>query len=105
MMGEQMKRFFLPVMFIVTTYTGFAQECSNDDFVSFCQTKTAVLRLLSYPAYTSFDEEFLNRAGDMAALAVIRSVSIEYFSSPEKARQILLILNLAFASPQLIASS
>jgi len=31
--GEQVKRFFLPVMFIVTTYTGFAQECSNDDFV------------------------------------------------------------------------
>ncbi len=100
-----MKRFLLPVMFILMTYAAFAQECSNDDVVSFCETKTAVLRLLSYPAYTGSDEKILNRAGDMAALAVIRSVSMEDFNSPEKARQILLILNLAFAAPQLIAAN
>jgi hypothetical protein len=41
----------------------------------------------------------------MAALAVIRSVSIQDLSSPEKARQILLILSLAFAAPQLIAAN
>jgi hypothetical protein len=105
MMGEQMNRFLLPVMFIVTTYTGLAQECSNDDLASFCQTKTAVLRLLSYPAYTRSDEKVLNQAGDMAALAIVRTVSMEDFSSAEKARQILLILNMAFAAPQLIAAS
>ncbi|HWO27699.1 MAG TPA: hypothetical protein VNO32_02775 [Candidatus Acidoferrum sp.] len=99
-----MKIFLLPVMFILMTYTAFAQECSKDEFVSFCETKTAVLRLLSYPAYTSSDEKILNRAGDMAALAVIRSVSMEDLSSPEKTRQVLLILNLAFAAPQLIAA-
>ena len=54
---------------------------------------------------TSSDEKVLNRAGDMAALAVIRSLSIEDLSSPEKARQTLLILNLAFAAPQLIAAN
>ncbi len=99
-----MKRFLLPIIFILMTYTAFAQECSNDDFVSFCETKTAVFRLLSYPAYTGSDEKVLNRAGDMAALAVIRSVSMEDLNSPEKARQILLILNMAFAAPQLIAA-
>jgi hypothetical protein len=41
----------------------------------------------------------------MAALAVITSVSMEDFNSPEKARQILLTLHLAFATPQLVASS
>jgi hypothetical protein len=41
----------------------------------------------------------------MAALAVIRSVSMEDLNSPEKARQIQLILNLAFATPQLIAAT
>ena len=100
-----MKRFLLPVMFILMTYTAFAQECSNDDFVSFSKIKTPVLRLLSYPGYTGSDEKVLNRAGDMAALAVIRSVSMEDLNSPEKARQILLILNLAFATPQLIAAN
>jgi hypothetical protein len=63
------------------------------------------LRLLSYPAYTGSDEKVLNRAGDMAALAVIRRVSMEDFNSPEKATQILLTLHLAFAAPQLVASS
>jgi hypothetical protein len=100
-----MKRFLLPVMLVLMTYTTFAQECSNDEFISFCATKAAVLRLLSYPAYTGSDEKVLNRAGDMAAIAVIRNVSMEDLNSPEKARQILLILNLAFAAPQLIAAS
>jgi hypothetical protein len=92
-------------MLVLLTYTAFAQKCSNDEFVSFCETKATVLRLLSYPAYTGSDEKVLNRAGDMAALAVIRSVSMEDLNSPETARQILLILNLAFAAPQLIAAN
>jgi hypothetical protein len=100
-----MQKFLLPAMLVLMAYTAFAQECSNDEFVSFCETKTSVLRLLSYPAYTGSDEKVLNRAGDMAALAVIRSVSMEDLNSPEKARQILLILNLAFAAPQLIAAN
>jgi hypothetical protein len=99
-----MKRCLLPVMFLLVAHATFAQECSNGDFVSFHEVKSAVLRLLSYPTYTSSDERALNRAGDMAALAVIRSVSIEYLNSPEKVRQALLVLNLAFAAPQLIAA-
>ncbi len=100
-----MKRFLLPVMFILLTYTAVAQECSNDDFDSFCETKAAVFRVLSHPSYTGSDEKVLNRAGDMAALAVIRSLSTEDLNSPEKARQIMLILNLAFAAPQLITAN
>jgi hypothetical protein len=82
-----MKRSPLPVMFILLTCTAFAQECSNDDFGSFCETKAAVLRLLSCPAYTGSDEKVLNRAGDMAALAVITSVSMEDFNSPKRQRR------------------
>jgi hypothetical protein len=97
-----MNRLILLVMFIFLGYTVFAKECSNDEFESFSETKAAVLRLLSYPTYTGSDKKILNRAGDMAALAIIRSVSAEDLTSPEKARQILLVLNLAFAAPQLI---
>jgi len=100
-----MKRFLLLVTFILLAGTALAQECSNEDFASFCETKAAVLRVLSYPSYTGWDEKVLNRAGDMAALAVMRSVSMEDLNSPEKARQTLLILNLAFAAPQLIAAN
>jgi hypothetical protein len=97
-----MKTFLLPVMSILLAGTALAEECSNEDFASFCETRTAVQRVLSYPAYTGWDEKVLNRAGDMAALAVIRSVSMKDLDSPEKARQIILVLNLAFAAPQLI---
>ena len=99
-----MKRFLLLVTFILLAGTALAQECSNEDFALFCETKAAVLRVLSYPGYTGWDEKVLNRAGDMAALAVMRSVSMEDLNSPEKARQTLLILHLAFAAPQLIAA-
>lgn len=44
------------------------------------------------------------RAGDMAVVAVIRSISVEDLKSHEKARKVLLILNLAFAAPQLITA-
>jgi hypothetical protein len=97
-----MKRFLLLVMSILLAGTALAEECSNEDFAAFCETKAAVERVLSYPAYTGWDEKVLNRAGDIAALAIIRSVSMKDLNSPEKTRQILLVLNLAFAAPQLI---
>jgi hypothetical protein len=99
-----MRRLILLVVFVPLAYTASAQECSSGDFNSLCQTKAAVLRLLSYPAYSGSDEKLLNRAGDMAALAVISSVSMEDLKSPEKVRQVLLILNMAFAAPQLISA-
>jgi hypothetical protein len=98
-----MTKFLLPVMFFVLTTTATAQKCSNDDFTSMCEVKGAVIRLLSYPAYTGWDEKILNRAGDMAALALMRSLSMEDLNSSEKQRQTLLILKLAFEAPQLIA--
>jgi hypothetical protein len=97
-----MNRLILLAVFILLGYTAFAKECSTDEFGFFRETQAAVLKLLSYPTYTDSDERVLNRAGDTAALAVLRSVSVEDLNSPEKARQILLILNLAFAAPQLI---
>jgi hypothetical protein len=98
-----MTKFLLPVMFFVLTTTTTPQKCSNDDFGSMCEVKAAVIRLLSYPAYTSWDEKILNRAGDAAALALVRSLSMEDLNSSEKERQTLLILKLAFEAPQLIA--
>jgi isopenicillin N synthase-like dioxygenase len=81
-----MKRFLLSVASVLLTSTAFARQCSNDGFGSFCETKEAVVRLLSYPAYTGSDEKVLNRAGDMAALAIISSVSTEDLNSPEKGK-------------------
>jgi hypothetical protein len=95
-----MKRFLLSVASVLLTSTAFPRQCSNDGFGSFCETKEAVFRLLSYPAYTGSDEKVLNRAGDMAALAIISSVSTEDLNSPEKARQILDFQSEGFPNAQ-----
>ena len=98
-----MTKFLMPVMFFVLTTITTPQKCSNDDFSSMCEVQAAVIRLLSYPSYTGWDEKILNRAGDTAALVLMRSLSMEDLSSSEKERQTLLILKLAFEAPQLIA--
>lgn len=100
-----MNRFIsLSALFLLFFSPRFAQSPSQPEIESAESLRGAVSRLLSYPAYTGWDEKILNRAGDSAAVEVIRTVSIEDLKSPEKVRKVLLILDLAFAAPQLIAS-
>jgi hypothetical protein len=100
-----MKRYVLPITVMLLSCVAFAQDCSQDESAAFQNTKAAVSALLSYPGYSGSEEKVLNRAGDSAAIAVIRTVSFEDTVSPKRAEQILLILKLAFAAPQLIAAS
>jgi hypothetical protein len=100
-----MKRYLLPIVFVILSVTALAQDCSQDELASFHDVKNTVLRLLSFPGYTGWDEKTLNRSGDLAAIGIMRSVTIREMDSPAKARQILLILHLAFEAPQLIADS
>src|SRR5258708_39782142 len=98
--AETMKRYLLPITFILVSFTAFAQDCSQSEFNSFKNTKGVVSRLLSNPGYTGWDEKILNRAGDMAALEVMITVSVDDLNSPEQAIQFLLIFKLAFATLQ-----
>jgi len=100
-----MRKWLAAMPILLVCAGGFAQGRSTDNLTSFTETKAAVLRVLSYPSYTDSDEKILNRSGDMAAIAIIRSISMQDLESPEKTRQIVLILNMAFAAPQLIATS
>ena len=100
-----MKRYFLAITLILVGCAAFAQDCSRDEFGSYEEIKGAVTSLLSQPSYTGWDEKILSRAGDMAAIAVIRAVPLGDMDSPERARQILLILKFAFAAPQIITAS
>ena len=95
------KTYLFPIAVVVLSVTATAQDCSKQ-CSAYADVETAVSRLLSYPAYTSFDEKVLNRSGDLAAIAIMKRVSPQSMDSPETARQILLILFMAFASPQLI---
>ena len=100
-----MRNCILIVALAVFSIGAIAQDCIQRDFAAFDDVNAAVVRLLSFPGYTSSDEKILNRSGDLAAVAVTKSVSAAEMNSPEKARQILLILHMAFEAPQLIASA
>jgi len=100
-----MKNYFLPVVILAMICSSCARSVASDEPGSFQMIQSAVLRVLHYPSYTAADEKTLNHAGDMAALAVISSLSVEEMKSPEKERQILLVLSLAFEAPQMIANS
>jgi hypothetical protein len=91
------------IAFAVVSVTALAQDCARSDFTAGSDhLKSAVSRLMSLPGYTVWDERILNKSGDLAAVAVMKSVPVQEMTSPEKTRQILLILHLAFEAPQLI---
>jgi hypothetical protein len=99
-----MKSYFLPVAILAMICSSCARRVASGEPDSFQMIQSAVVRLLHYPSYSAADERTLNHAGDMAALAVIRNVAVEEMKSPEKERQILLVLSLAFEAPQMIAN-
>ena len=103
--GNTMRHYILTFALAMFSIGAIAQDCTQRDFASFDDVNAAVSRLLSFPGYTGFDEKILNRSGDLAAVAVTKSVTVQQMNSPEKARQVLLILHMAFAVPELIADS
>ena len=89
----------LSVVVVALSIAAVGQDCTSNDFAEFSEVQGTVLRLLSWPGYTGFDEKTLNRSGDLAAVAVMRNVSVEAMDTPQNARQILLILEFAFEAP------
>jgi len=92
----------LSVVVVALSIAAVGQDCTSNDFAEFSEVQGTVLRLLSWPGYTGFDEKTLNRSGDLAAVAVMRNVSVEAMDTPQNARQILLILEFAFEAPHLL---
>jgi len=98
-----MRAHVLSLAVLALSVAGLGQDCTSRDFVEFPDVQSTVSRLLSSPGYTGADEKTLNKAGDLAAFAVMKAVSIEAMGTPQNRRQILLILRFAFESPNLIA--
>jgi len=97
-----MRAHVLSIAVTALSIAAVGQDCTSKDFAEFSEVQSTVVRLLSSPGYTGFDEKTLNRSGDLAAVAIMRNVSIEAMDTPQNMRQILLILRLAFETPNLI---
>jgi hypothetical protein len=59
----------------------------------------AVHRIIREGMYTGWDDKTLSRSGDMAAIAILKSVSEEEFTSPEILKGELNILHISFECP------
>jgi len=54
---------------------------------------------MTMEVYTSWDDKVFYRAGDMAAVAIVQTLSESDITSPDKMRLVLRILRLAFVCP------
>lgn len=79
------------------------QDCGSKDFAEFSAVQSSVLHFLTSPGYTDNDYKTLNAAGDLAAVAIMKTLSVEAMEMPQNRRQILFILRFAFEAPDLIA--
>jgi hypothetical protein len=96
--------YLVGVILVLLCVTATAEDCWHEELAEFCQVRAAALRLLTEPVYTGSDEKILKRSGDLAAVAIMKTVPTKEVEKPENARQILLVLQMAFAAPQLITN-
>jgi hypothetical protein len=75
------------------------QDCKPDDSASFARVKDAVRTITKEHGYTGWDEKALNRAGDLAAIAIIKTMPDNEINSPETEKYVLLVLHFAFECP------
>lgn len=97
-----MKRYCLVMTVLALGWNTLGQGAAPKNAVSLQTVQAAVEKVLSYPSYSAADETILNRAGDMAARAMMQGVPAEEMKSREQERLILLVLQMAFEEPQMI---
>ena len=78
------------------------QDCKPDDFEFL---KVSVLRITSQHIITGWDAKAFNRAGDLAAIAIVKSIPDNQLMSPTTTQEVLGILHSAFTCPARCISS
>ncbi len=84
-----MRRYVISFAFAILSASAFGQDCSQDEFASFPRVKAAVSTILSSPAYAGSDEKILNRSGDMAAVAIMRTIALQELTSAFEAPNLI----------------
>ena len=78
------------------------QACKPEGDYSFNDVKAAVHTVTSFRMYSGWDEKTLNRSGDLAAVAVLKTLDDSEMASPESVEFVLLIVRMAFECPQCV---
>src|SRR5947209_4102686 len=94
-----------PLLVVITLFvSSLASGQDWKDFrpegeYSFNQVKDAVRRVTTTGAYTGWDDKAFSRSGDMVAVAVLQTLDDEDMASRQGARNVLVILRMAFGCP------
>lgn len=97
-----MKNFVLGVV-IAWSCTTIAEVCSSTEFQSYANVKTSVTFFMEHPgASPSPLEKAVGGVGDSAAITILKGYSDADLARPEKAKQALVVLHMAFSDPHLI---
>src|SRR5262249_4577238 len=97
----RISRLFMGIAFLSLAASGQDwQSCKPEGDYSFNDVKAAVQRVTTSQGYSGWDEKTFNRSGDLAAVAILKTLDDSQMASPEHANLVLLIVRLAFGCPQ-----
>jgi hypothetical protein len=94
------KPYLFSLLMVCSSIISWCQNCPVDGEYSFTDVKSSVLRFTTEHAYTGHYSKIWSRSGDMAALAIVKTVPDAQMTSPNTVREILLILREAWACPR-----
>ena len=98
--GALMRRLYIFSLLIVCcSIVAWCQDCRVDGAASFTDVTSAVLRFTTQHMYTGWDAKIWNRSGDMAAVAMVKTIPDPQMTSPNTLRDVLFILHEAWACP------
>jgi hypothetical protein len=96
-------RVFLPLLILLVAAIAVSGKCSAaDEFADFGAVKAAIHRLIEDHISLSWDDKLLERSGDVVAVAISKSIPDAELVSPDKTREVLVALHIAFSCPRCI---
>ncbi len=94
-----MKAFISTLGLLLVTVASIAQAHQEDAFSSYDQISNTVRRVTKDGYASGWDDKILNRAGDLAAVAILQNVSDDELAKPERTVLVLSAIHQAFECP------
>ena len=93
------KLYIFSLLIVCGSIVAWCQDCRVDGAASFTDVRSAVLRFTTEHMYSGWDAKIWNRSGDMAAVAIVKTIPDAQMTSPNTLRDVLFILHEAWARP------
>ena len=88
----------LSTLLIFGSIASSGQDCKSEEPDSLPYLKGAIQRVKDGP-FLSFDDKAFNRSGDLAAVAILKTIPESEMASPATVKTVLLIIRSAFGCP------